>query len=106
MNCTILSLLKDNDNGILQFGKIIKVAGMERRRSRSGMVRSVPPLMENNNISQRLTFASLSQPSDYYSQYLWSFFGVKQEYPICIIDEEKKTPIVQNLKTINNDYTK
>lgn len=37
MNCTILSLLKDNDNGILQFGKIIKVAGMERRRSRSGI---------------------------------------------------------------------
>ena len=61
----ILSLLKDNDNGILQFGKIIKVVGMERRRSRSGMVWSVPPLMENYNISQRLTFASLSQPSDY-----------------------------------------
>lgn len=84
----ILSLLKDNDNGILQFGKIIKVAGMERRRSRSGMVRSVPPLMENNNISQRLTFASLSQPSDYYSQYLWSFFGVKHVFSYI---REKKT---------------
>ena len=88
MNCTILSLLKDNDNGILQFGRIIKVAGMERRRSRSGMVRSVPPLMENNNISQRLTFASLSQPSDYYSQYLWSFFGVKHVFSYI---REKKT---------------
>lgn len=82
MNSTILSLLKDNDNGILQFGKIIKVAGMERRRSRSGMVRSVPPLMENNNISQRLTFASLSQPSDHIGQYQGSFFGVNSEFPL------------------------
>ena len=93
----ILSLLKDNDNGILQFGKIIKVAGMERRRSRSGMVWSVPPLMENNNISQRLTFASLSQPSDYYSQYLWSFFGVKHVFSYI---REKKTQ-----KRHNTDFS-
>lgn len=93
MNCTILSLLKDNDNGILQFGKIIKVAGMERRRSRSGMVRSVPPLMENNNISQRLTFASLSQPSDYYSQYFVVIFWSKTR--ILLYKRKKDTKKTQ-----------
>lgn len=98
MNCT-KPIEKYYDNDFLQFGKIIKVAGMERRRSRSGMVWSVPPLMGNNIICQRLTFASLSQPSN--NKYKGSFFGVNLEYPIYINNEEKKDPSSTELKRLN-----
>lgn len=75
------------------------------RRSRSGIGMVGATFNEILFILSRSILALLNQPENL-TITMVSFFGVKQEYPIYINNVEKKTPIVQNLNTIRNDYTK